>query len=710
MSGSLFFFLCLNIFLLFLQLIYVSMKNKLPNFFYILLLLLISFIYDYHHIAFKRPQSVHAWRQSDGASLALNYSREGMQFFQPRVHNLTADEGTSGKSATSEIPFLYYTVALFYKVFGYHEFIYRILNTLIFLTGLFYLFRAVRIQTKDWYWSVVIPLFLFSSPLIAYYGNNFLSNTTALSMVFIAWFFAFRYIHYQKRSDLLWMFFFFFIAGALKVTALISFFALAAVFLLEHLFNLRVREDRKLFPEPLPTIAGGIITLLPIVSWVIYAGWYNKIHDTTYFSTTLFPIWSLDKGSIQNILLTIKEIWLTEYFHPSAMVFTGILFFFVFIFQRKEIRLLLWILIFLMVEVILYITLQFWTFRDHDYYTINLYILPVFIFLTFATVLKYINLHIYLRYGIKAGFFILLIINLNHSKNKLEQRYTGDKNYSFLVNNDFYSITPHLRETGIDPIDTVISFSDRSHVSLYLMDQKGWTRYTDMKYNRSEPFKYNQDSAGIQRSIDRGARYLIINGFDDLYNNEFLAAFTKHLKSTYRNIMIFEPANPDQNFTPSEREIIFDAFCSAEETDSTAKYLIDTSGNFIFENTITRSKETALTGKWSCKLKKGSEFGMTCRINNLKHGESVKINVWKKGGDKPGVISVQTDDFQLFHAYGEKLTGNIRGSWVEMEMDFFIPFKLDNKDLKIYLYNPRDEPVFFDDFRIRRYKSVLENS
>src|SRR3972149_5808757 len=111
------------------------MKKNYSSLLFILALLCVSFFYNYHEIVFKRPQSVHKWRQSDCASIALNYYQNGMDFFHPETHNLTSDGGTTGKCQTSEIPILYYSVAILYTIFGYHDFIFRLVNTLLFFLG-----------------------------------------------------------------------------------------------------------------------------------------------------------------------------------------------------------------------------------------------------------------------------------------------------------------------------------------------------------------------------------------------------------------------------------------------------------------------------------------------------------------------------------------------------------------------------------------------
>ena len=108
---------------------------------FLVILASMSLAYSYQEILFKRPQSVHYWRQADCASLALNYYQHGMNFFEPQTHNLTSNGGKSGNTCTSEVPLLYYSVAVLYHLFGYHEYIYRLLNTLLFFTGLFGLRR-----------------------------------------------------------------------------------------------------------------------------------------------------------------------------------------------------------------------------------------------------------------------------------------------------------------------------------------------------------------------------------------------------------------------------------------------------------------------------------------------------------------------------------------------------------------------------------------
>jgi len=44
-------------------------------------------------IFFKRPQSIHQWRQCDCLSITMNYFQDNNSFFEPSIHHL-ANDGT----------------------------------------------------------------------------------------------------------------------------------------------------------------------------------------------------------------------------------------------------------------------------------------------------------------------------------------------------------------------------------------------------------------------------------------------------------------------------------------------------------------------------------------------------------------------------------------------------------------------------------------
>ena len=186
-----------------------------------LLILLMSFIalciiYGYPHIFFLRPQSVHTWRQTDGASLMLNYYHDGLNFFQPRLHH---QEGTNGKTV-AEFPITYYLGAVACKIFGFKEGFTRVVSLLFFLLGIIGMYGIVFLYTQSLFYSICIALFLFASPVEAYYAFNFLPDSTATGAMLMGTLFLLTWHKYGQKYLLIPFVIFFGIAGMIKITAL----------------------------------------------------------------------------------------------------------------------------------------------------------------------------------------------------------------------------------------------------------------------------------------------------------------------------------------------------------------------------------------------------------------------------------------------------------------------------------------------------------
>ena len=113
---------------------------KYSGLIFIIILLILSFTYNFQNILTLRPQGIHQWRQCDCLSITFNYFQDGNPFLKPAMHNL-ADDGT-GQTA-SDFPGLYYFVAQLWKVFGFHEYIFRIVTLLLSFLGLFALFKTL---------------------------------------------------------------------------------------------------------------------------------------------------------------------------------------------------------------------------------------------------------------------------------------------------------------------------------------------------------------------------------------------------------------------------------------------------------------------------------------------------------------------------------------------------------------------------------------
>ncbi len=666
---------------------------------FVIILFLVCWFYGYQDILFKPPQSAHKWRQADCASITLNYYQYGLNFFEPQVHNLTSNGGKTGQCATSELPILYFFTSQLYHLTGPNDSILRFLNTLLFLVGLFYLYRLFELITLEFFWAASLTLLIFSSPVLVFYGNNFLSDTPALAMSIVAWFYFLRYHLQNNQRDWHKAIFFAMLAGFFKVSALLTLFAFIGILIIKQLReNRKVVLDYKKYQKAF--IIPPIIAIGLVMFWIFYAAYYNKKYDCTYFSTTIFPIWDLKPELISYIFNNINKLWVPEYFSTSIYLLLGICLLFCTWFYRKGWNILLLGLAVLLAQAIVFVLLQFWTFNDHDYYTINLYIIPIIILANTAYILKNKFNKFFASWVLKATMVILLLFNWWYAKEKLNNRYTGWMN-EYPAHENLDGIQPYLKSIGISPGDTAISIPDFSHVSLYLTNLRGWTLYSDARFNRGEKIYYNNDSAGIAASVEKGAKYLLINGLDELIKRQYLHSFTHYLLGKYETVLIFKLDTNVQNFNVKSVTDTTFYLNNAEITDG--DYFIDAlARKYEFANTQTDEK--SFTGKYSVKLNKDQLYSMTTAFENLELGDSFKISGWRLGNV---AIVLASEEEGLY--YNNQMTIENRNAkgWEMVTKEVYIPENLIGKTIKIYLVYDGTGDCFFDDLSIQYIKRKL---
>lgn len=499
---------------------------KISVYILLILILLLSYLYNYHEILFLRPQGIHQWRQCDCLSITMNYYQDNNPFFEPALHFL--GDGT-GK-AMGEFPLIYYTVAQLWKIFGPHEFIYRLLNLMIFFTGLLALMKLTEHLLKDSIWAISVALILFSSPNIVFYANNFPVNVPAFGLAMIAWYF-FWLFYKTGKSIYLWISLgIFTLGGLLKITSAVSFIAISILFLSEMTGFLKLKNDNRLFIKPFIQIIPFIILAGLIVSWYFYVIYYNKNYNQYLFQVGLLPIWDLDKIQIHEIFNDFKEQIKRSYFHLSMHIFVLTAFVIVLLSPGKANRFLYFLTVILSIGTILFIILFFRALGIHDYHFIDFFIHIPVIIITLLILLKKHYTFVFKSILFRLIVGALIIYNVGFTIDRMKERYTGWMNESYQVYmHRFEHITPFLRSLGIGPEDKVLCLPDQSpDISLYFMNQKGWTNYsTDL------------DSAKIIGKINQGADYLFIY-IDTLYNNKNITPFIKDKIGEYNDIDIYD--------------------------------------------------------------------------------------------------------------------------------------------------------------------------
>ena len=269
-------------------------ETKTRHFFYLLFALCL--IYNYQNILKLGPRSTHQWRQADALSFSLNYLNDGMKLFEPKIH---AQYALNGKSV-GEFPIVYYINAFVWKVTGINYITPRLLILLLSFMGLFFLFKAGKLLLEDGFWSLLLPIVLFTSPVFVFYANNFLVNIPALSFLFGAWYFLLKFRLNFTRKYLIISVLFFAISLLLRSTMIMGYLPVLLIYFLELFGILKPLVSRK-------KVADFLLLFIPffvLSAWYLFAKNYNRVNHSVDFLITFRPIWVAEN---------IGDIWVKFY-------------------------------------------------------------------------------------------------------------------------------------------------------------------------------------------------------------------------------------------------------------------------------------------------------------------------------------------------------------------------------------------------------------
>lgn len=514
------------------------MRNRLEKFskierydklLFLVALIVLFFQFEYHKTMSLVPHSMHNWRQSDCVAFAMMYYDHGMNFFEPKVFNLLAGEG----NAVGECPIIYYFVACLYKLFGPHEFIFRTVIFLFFIVGLFSLYNLTLRFTKDRFFAFVIPLLLFSSPLIMLYANNFLSDIPSLSLTFIAWDFILRYRDNSKQKYFWISMVLFATAALLKLNAAISFVALGSIFFVE-LNGWQKAKENNIFKHIKSNVLGFGLALLVIFIWYWWAIHYNEKHNVTFLGTKTWPGWPIWETADETFLDTINGFFADSVYIFFQPTYALMLFLLVFVIANRGHADWFTFNIFLLmlVGVSLFTFTFFFGIKDNIYYCINLMILPVFIFICAIQIIKKKYPITFNSIVFRSIIFVFLMVNMKYAKGTLDTLYHHGAQHYRVTDESFNQtkFRAFVDSIGIKKTDRVICMPDKTpNALLSIVARQGWSEYN---FNRT-------DTTAINNLINAGAQYLIIqNPF--ILSEPALANYTGNYVAHYDNFYVYK--------------------------------------------------------------------------------------------------------------------------------------------------------------------------
>lgn len=486
---------------------------------YFVAIIVMFLMYTYPSVLPQHPKAVHQWRQCDGSSITMMYVHNHLNPFHPEVHNRHGQ----GKTV-AEFPIIYYLNACIISVVGaqHKNFVIRGVNLLIFYFGLFYLFKLGLLLLKNRWLAIVPVIFLHSCPIVTYYAASSVPDVPAFSLVIVGIYFLVHYIQSKEAVSFGKALFAVALAGMIKSTILIPYLALCFILAWSFITN---NSKYKLSLSKLLLLG---LPLAVTLVWVMMAGRYNAAHENITFLLNIKPIWGIDRPFINEISIRIKSSWLPEYNYVPLMWFIFGLGVFFLTYPNKSINILKMGLGILVIGTAAYFYLFFEQFYHHDYYAIEL--LPMMLAFMFGGLYYFgqEKIDIKIKYVAALAIIVLLVLNVMHTRENMIRRYTVDGQWNAYY--DIYpELTPKLRAAGIQFTDKVLVSSDGSpNISLYLLDQLGWTR-----------FPYGLDEEKLQIYMNKGLKY-IISREEDLVNRPYLEPYLKNEIIRHKNLVVFQ--------------------------------------------------------------------------------------------------------------------------------------------------------------------------
>jgi len=490
------------------------------NILLLLFVVCLFFLNFYTKTLFYRPGSIHQWRQADCLSITKNYYEEGFHFFSPKIHY----QGPVDGKAVSEFPILNYTVACLWKVFGEHEFIYRLLEYLIFLTGIFFLFNTILRFYKSPLLAFFTASVFLTSPLLAYYSLNFIADVPALSIGIISFCCFLTFYNTKRVKFFYWALFLGTLAVLVKASAVMGLSVLLFFSLADILRLNKVLGTEGLFVKKTLPLVSILVAISCIIAWYRFALSYNDNNSNNIFLLTVLPVWEMDEDQLIYNLKFLFNNHFPVFLNKPMFFFFITLVIFVSAKFRELNSFLKYSFVFATLFFISYLVFFFQVFSVHDYYLNNLMIFPVITFLCFAHIISKTNFVLNNIAFVRLFIICVVLFNALHAAAVYRLRTVEDdklvywfpfisedesKLAKYLFWDYSHSIkriegfTPELRKHGIKRNDLILSIPDQSFdISLYFMDQKGFPISRDHFMN---------DTTVAERFLKRKVKYLVMS-------------------------------------------------------------------------------------------------------------------------------------------------------------------------------------------------------
>jgi len=432
---------------------------------------------------FDFPNHIHAWTQSDRYALALGFVENDLDLFHPQTYYLNPTKAQPNLKRDSGItavdfPLPDYFSAVIMKISGSNSpFIFRSIVFAFFILGIYFLFLLIKAITSS-YWKGIVYSSLFSlSPVLVYYSNGFIPSIPALSLSIVALYFAYKHFILPKKSFIALALVFFTLAAMMRATFILP---LGSYLIWLFITNKPIELIKRYF----------VVFLIPTL-FLLYR-FYNSYLITKYGSIFLGSFLPpLTYQDFKDILKLALHNWAFDYFSiPQYLFLIAALTFLVLSKNKSK------LVIFAIINTffaILFSLLLFKQFPAHDYYFIDLWMIPILTWL--ITALIAMEKLMIEKEIIFALSFPLAILSMNSiQQNQLKRRDTGSWDQNAIQTHQFEKSKAFFNALKMKNDDKVLVLgATTTNIPLIKINQKGYTVIHTSKENIEQALDWNWD-------------------------------------------------------------------------------------------------------------------------------------------------------------------------------------------------------------------------
>lgn len=165
----------------------------------------------------------------------------------------------------------------------------------------------------------------------------------------------------------------------------------------------------------------------------------------------------------------------------------------------------------------------------------------------------------------------------------------------------------------------------------------------------------------------------------------------------------------DRYFTETFNERT-EFFCNAEHVNN-QNYFTTSNPLVNLEIGGVISNKNCFSGQSSLLLNNAAPFGFTYKIKNLKKGDLLEVEVWKKGVEGYVALSGKLKNNEEFFLANKTPLLTMNNGWSKMLYVFTMTKECNGNEFNFFVWNPTSENVYFDDlkFSLKRYKTNYLN-